>query len=107
MRNPAAFVSDRRADHIMTGRAMFKNLREEIDSIIARDPAAQSRTEVVLAYPGFHAVLLHRLAHDLRLRGFRLLAGFLSNLGGWVSGGDIHTVAAIGTRLFVGHTSGS
>jgi len=42
-----------RPDHIMTGPWMFKNLREEIDSIIARDPAARSRTEVALAYPGF------------------------------------------------------
>ena len=90
----------------MTGRAMFKNLREEIDSIIARDPAAQSRTEVVLAYPGFHAVLLHRLAHALWVRGFRLLARFLSNLGRWVSGADIHPGATIGSRFFMDHASG-
>src|SRR5262245_51692586 len=90
----------------MTDRAMFKNLREEIDSIIARDPAAQSRTEVVLAYPGFHAVLLHRVAHALWLRGFRLLARFLSNLGRWVSGADIHPGATIGSRFFMDHASG-
>ena len=90
----------------MTDHGMFKNLREEIDSIIARDPAAQSRTEVVLAYPGFHAVLLHRLAHALWLRGFRLLARFLSNLGRWVSGADIHPGATIGSRFFMDHASG-
>jgi serine O-acetyltransferase len=90
----------------MTDRAMFKNLREEIDSIIARDPAAQSRTEVVLAYPGFHAMLLHRLAHALWVRGFRLLARFLSNMGRWVSGADIHPGAVIGSRFFMDHASG-
>jgi serine O-acetyltransferase len=96
----------RRADHIMTARWMFKNLREEIDSIIARDPAARSRTEVALAYPGFHAVLLHRAAHGLWRRQFRLLARFLSNVGRWVSGADIHPGAVIGRRFFMDHASG-
>ena len=90
----------------MTGPAMFKNLREEIDSIIARDPAARSRTEVALAYPGFHAVLLHRLANGLWRRDFRLLARFLSNIGRWVSGADIHPGATIGRRFFMDHASG-
>jgi serine O-acetyltransferase len=95
-----------RPDHIMTGPWMFKNLREEIDSIIARDPAARSRTEVALAYPGFHAVLLHRAAHALWRREFRLLARFLSNLGRWVSGADIHPGAVIGRRFFMDHAVG-
>src|SRR5687768_17237903 len=90
----------------MTGPWMFKNLREEIDSIIARDPAARSRVEVALAYPGFHAVLLHRMAHALWRREFRLLARFLSNLGRWVSGADIHPGAEIGRRFFMDHASG-
>jgi serine O-acetyltransferase len=90
----------------MTGPWMFKNLREEIDSIIARDPAARSRTEVALAYPGFHAVLLHRAAHALWRREFRLLARFLSNLGRWVSGADIHPGAVIGRRFFMDHAVG-
>ena len=90
----------------MTGPWMFKNLREEIDSIIARDPAARSRGEVALAYPGFHAVLLHRAAHALWRREFRLLARFLSNLGRWVSGADIHPGAVIGRRFFMDHASG-
>jgi serine O-acetyltransferase len=85
---------------------MFKNLREEIDSIIARDPAARSRIEVALAYPGFHAVLLHRLANALWRRDFRLLARFLSNFGRWVSGADIHPGATIGRRFFMDHASG-
>ncbi len=90
----------------MTAPVMFKNLREEIDSIIARDPAARSRAEVVLAYPGFHAVLLHRLAHAVWRRGFRLSARFLSNIGRWVSGADIHPGATIGRRFFMDHASG-
>src|SRR5262245_57771865 len=85
---------------------MFKNLREEIDSIIARDPAARSRLEVVLTYPGFHAVLLHRLAHGLWRRGLRLLARFLSNLGRWITGADIHPGAVIGRRFFMDHAGG-
>ena len=101
-----AFRVRRRADHIITAPRMFKNLREEIDSIIARDPAARSRTEVVLAYPGFHAVLLHRLAHSLWRRDFRLSARFLSNIGRWVSGADIHPCATIGRRFFMDHASG-
>jgi serine O-acetyltransferase len=90
----------------MTAAWMFKNLREEIDSIIARDPAARSRTEVALAYPGFHAVLLHRLAHSLWGRDFRLLARFLSNIGRWVSGADIHPGAVIGRHFFMDHAVG-
>lgn len=85
---------------------MFKNLREEIDSIIARDPAARSRLEVVLTYPGFHAVLVHRVAHALWAREIRLVARFLSNIGRWVSGADIHPGAVIGRRLFMDHASG-
>jgi serine O-acetyltransferase len=90
----------------MTAAWMFKNLREEIDSIIARDPAARSRMEVALAYPGFHAVLLHRMAHALWRREFRLLARFLSNIGRWVSGADIHPGAVIGRRFFMDHAVG-
>ncbi|HXV23776.1 MAG TPA: serine O-acetyltransferase [Alphaproteobacteria bacterium] len=90
----------------MTARVMFKNLREELDSIIARDPAARSRIEVVLTYPGFHAVLSHRLAHALWRRNFRLLARFLSNIARWLSGADIHPGAAIGRRFFMDHATG-
>ncbi len=90
----------------MTAPAMFKNLREELDSIIARDPAARSRIEVVLAYPGFHAVVLHRIAHALWRRSFRLLARFLSNIARWLSAADIHPGATIGRRFFMDHASG-
>ena len=53
---------------------VFKNLREEIDATLRRDPAARSRLEVVLCYPGFHAVLWHRLAHWSWQRGWTLLS---------------------------------
>ena len=85
---------------------MFKNLREEIDSIIARDPAARSRLEVVLAYPGFHALTLHRVARAAWTRGFKLPARIVSNFGRWVSGADIHPGATIGRRFFIDHATG-
>lgn len=90
----------------MTARVMFKNLREEIDSIIARDPAARSRVEVALAYPGFHAILMHRLAHALWRRQFRLTARVLANVGRWLTGADIHPGAVIGRRFFMDHAGG-
>ena len=77
-----------------------------LPATIARDPAARSRTEVALAYPGFHAVLLHRMAHSLWRREFRLLSRFLSNIGRWVSGADIHPGAVIGRRFFMDHAVG-
>src|SRR5512145_307694 len=84
----------------------FKNLRDDIDAIMARDPAARSRLEVVFCYPGFHAVLLHRLAHGAWRRGWRLVGRFLSHVGRGLTGIEIHPGAAIGRRLFVDHGMG-
>jgi serine O-acetyltransferase len=81
----------------------LKKLREEIDATIARDPAARSRAEVVLCYPGFHAVLIYRLAHGLWVRGWRLTGRFLSHVGRVVTGIEIHPGATIGRRLFIDH----
>ena len=58
---------------------MFKRIREDIDAVLARDPAARSRIEVLLFYPGLHALLVHRLAHRLWLAGWRLSARGLSS----------------------------
>ncbi|MEO5373656.1 MAG: serine O-acetyltransferase [Alphaproteobacteria bacterium] len=85
---------------------VFKQLAEEIDSIIARDPAARSRIEVILCYPGFHAVLIYRLAHGLWRHGFKLAARFLSHLAKMVTGVEIHPGATIGRRLFIDHATG-
>ncbi len=85
---------------------IFKTLREDIDSIIARDPAARSRMEVVVCYPGFQAILLHRLAHSAWNRGWRLLGRFLSQVGRWMTGIEIHPGAVIGRRVFIDHGMG-
>jgi len=85
---------------------IFKTLREDIDSIIARDPAARSRLEVVICYPGFQAILLHRFAHVAWQRGWRLTGRFLSQFGRWMSGIEIHPGATIGRRVFIDHGMG-
>ena len=84
----------------------FKTLREDIDSIIARDPAARSRWEVVLCYPGFQAILLHRMAHGAWRRGWRLTGRWLSQLGRWLTGIEIHPGAKIGSCVFIDHGMG-
>lgn len=81
----------------------FKTLRSDIDSMMARDPAAKSRLEVILCYPGFHAVLIYRLAHGAWSHGFHLLGRWLSHLGRFLTGIEIHPGAEIGQRLFIDH----
>ncbi len=85
---------------------LFRQLREDIDNILARDPAARSRIEVVLAYPGFHALLFHRLANPLWRRGFTTLARVISHIARMVTGIEIHPGATIGRRVFIDHGMG-
>ncbi|MBF0562087.1 MAG: serine O-acetyltransferase [Alphaproteobacteria bacterium] len=85
---------------------LFKQLAEQIDSIIARDPAARSRLEVLLCYPGVHALAIFRLAHGLWRRDFKLLARFLSSIAKILTGVEIHPGATIGQRLFIDHATG-
>jgi serine O-acetyltransferase len=85
---------------------LFKNLREEIDATLARDPAARSRLEVVFCYSGFHVLLFHRLAHWLWQRGWRLAGRFVAHLGRILTAIDIHPGARIGRRLFIDHGIG-
>jgi serine O-acetyltransferase len=85
---------------------LLKNLREEIDATLARDPAARSRLEVVLCYPGFHALVWHRLAHWLWQRGWLLAGRFASHLGRVLTGIEIHPGARIGKRVFIDHGMG-
>src|SRR5262245_49952045 len=85
----------------------FKHFADDIDSIIARDPAARSRLEVALTYPGFHAVVAHRLSHALYLRGWRVLARVVSQAARWFTGIEIHPGATIGRRLFIDHGMGT
>ena len=85
---------------------MFKGLVAEIDSYFQRDPALRSRLEVVLCYPGFHALLVHRAANWLWARGFRVLGRFVAHLGRLLTGIEIHPGARIGKRLFIDHGMG-
>jgi serine O-acetyltransferase len=85
---------------------LFQNLRDEIDATLARDPAARSRVEVVLCYPGFQALLYYRVAHWLWRRRFCLLGRFVSHLGRVLTGIEIHPGALIGRRLFIDHGMG-
>jgi len=74
--------------------------------MMLRDPAARSRIEVILAYPSLHALLIHRLAHAVWRRGWRLLGRVLSNFGRFLTGIEIHPGATIGSRLFIDHGLG-
>jgi serine O-acetyltransferase len=93
-------------DHSIVIAMLLKNLREEIDATLARDPAARSRLEVVLCYPGFHALIFYRLAHFLWERRWRLSGRFVSHLGRMLTGIEIHPGAQIGKRLFIDHGMG-
>jgi serine O-acetyltransferase len=85
---------------------LFQNLRDEIDATLARDPAARSRLEVVLCYPGFQALLYYRLAHWLWQHRWYLAGRFVSHLGRVLTGIEIHPGARIGRRLFIDHGMG-
>ena len=79
---------------------------DEMNAIIKRDPAARSALEIFVTYPGFHAVLLHRVAHRLWLLGLKLLARMVSNVARLFTGIEIHPGARIGARLFIDHGMG-
>ncbi len=85
---------------------MFGSIREQIETIFREDPAAKSVLEIVLCYPGFHAILLHRFAHRLYLAGIPILPRFLSQLGRFFTGIEIHPGATIGCRFFIDHGAG-
>ena len=85
---------------------MFKRMREEIAVVFERDPAARNTFEVLLTYPGLHAVLLHRFAHRLWHWKLRLLARVISNLSRLITGIEIHPGAEIGRRFFIDHGMG-
>ncbi|MEO1751047.1 serine O-acetyltransferase [Thiofaba sp. EF100] len=85
---------------------MFDRIREDIRSVYARDPAARNAFEVLTTYPGLHAVWLHRVSHWLWQRRLRWLARWLSTLGRWLTGIEIHPGARIGRRFFIDHGMG-
>lgn len=85
---------------------MFSRLREDVRAARAKDPAAKSSLEVVLCYPGLHALWAHRFEHFLWRHELRLLARFLAHLTRAATGVEIHPGAAIGRRVFIDHGSG-
>jgi serine O-acetyltransferase len=85
---------------------MFAHLREDIACVFERDPAARSTWEVLTCYPGIHVLLVHRLAHWLWGARLRWLARFMSHLGRWLTGIEIHPGATIGRRVFIDHGMG-
>ena len=85
---------------------MFKFLKAEIDATIARDPAAKSWLEVVVCYPGFQAVMAHRLASRLWRARLRLVARWVSQVARMLTGIEIHPGAKIGRRFFIDHGMG-
>ncbi|SHK57649.1 serine O-acetyltransferase [Paramaledivibacter caminithermalis] len=85
---------------------MLKEIFDYLDSIIERDPATKSRFEVILCYPGVHAVFLHRIAHFFYEKKLILIARVISQLNRFFTGIEIHPGAKIGKRLFIDHGMG-
>lgn len=85
---------------------MFQQISEDVRSVFARDPAARSNLEVVVTYPGVHAVIFHRLSHALWRRQWKLAARLLSTFSRFITGIEIHPGARIGRRFFIDHGMG-
>ena len=85
---------------------VFKTLREDIDGYLERDPAARGALEVMLCYPGFHALMTFRLCHWLWRKRFFLLGRFLAHVGRIMTGIEIHPGAEIGKRFVIDHGCG-
>ena len=85
---------------------MFRAIREQIDTVFREDPAARSVIEIILCYPGFQAILLHRVAHRLYKWGLPLFPRVLSQVSRFFTGIEIHPGATIGCRFFIDHGAG-
>jgi serine O-acetyltransferase len=85
---------------------VFKSIREDIQTVFRKDPAARSVLEIFLCYPGFHATILHRIAHKLWKSKFFFLARFLSHINRFLTGIEIHPGAVFGRRVFIDHGMG-
>lgn len=85
---------------------MFKTIREDINSVFDRDPAARSVLEIIFCYPGLHAVWIYRIAHWFWKNGFYFLGRFTSHLGRFFTGVEIHPGAKIGKKFFIDHGMG-
>ena len=87
-------------------RRGFESMRKDIAAVMERDPACRTKLEVILCYPGFHAVCLHRTAHYFWKRGLLLFARWLSHWNRFITGIEIHPGAQIGEGLFIDHGMG-
>lgn len=85
---------------------MFKRLKREIQVVFERDPAAKSTIEVLLTYPGLHAIMMHRVAHWMYKKEWFLLSRIVSQFSRFITGIEIHPGAKIGEGLFIDHGSG-
>jgi len=85
---------------------MWERLKEDIRTIKDRDPAAKNMVEILLCYPGLHAIWLHRIAHFLYEEGWYTTARLFSHFNRWFTGIEIHPGAKIGKRLFIDHGMG-
>ena len=85
---------------------MFRAIKEQIDTVFREDPAARSVLEIILCYPGFHAILWHRLAHWFYRHKLLLIARIISQINRAITGIEIHPGAKIGRRFFIDHGMG-
>jgi len=85
---------------------LFRTLKEDIQTVFAKDPAVRSVAEVIFCYPGLHALWLHRLAHFLWQHKLRFLARLLSHINRFLTNIEIHPGARIGRRFFIDHGAG-
>lgn len=96
--------------YILKGRGrmlrFIRTIKEDVGAIFERDPAARSLMEVLLCYPGLHAIMVHRISHGLYKRGFIVLPRIISNMARFFTGIEIHPGAKIGKRVFIDHGMG-
>ena len=85
---------------------MFAQMKKDIDAIMLRDPAAKTRLEAALCYPGLHAIWLHRIAHHFYLKGWVVFPRLLNTFSRFLTGIDIHPGAKLGPGLFIDHGMG-
>ncbi len=85
---------------------MLAHIREDVNTVFAKDPAARTVWEVLCCYPGLHALWLHRLAHRLWLQRLYFLGRLVSHFNRWLTGVEIHPGARIGRRVFIDHGMG-
>jgi serine O-acetyltransferase len=85
---------------------MLRKIRQDLQAVFDRDPAATSWVEVILTYAGFHALLAYRISHWLKIYGVPFIPRAISQLARWLTGIEIHPSAQIGTGFFIDHGMG-